>query len=101
MHRYPANHAASRQESRPTGNSNCIPGAETPDASRGNSRSRFRCSKCAPQSPERAPTAMAVEAVNEVKIARTATPGTNRKLAGHVRVGAGDKGRHFLVADQN
>jgi len=44
---------------------------------------------------------MAVEAVNEVKIARTATPGTNRKLAGHVRVGAGDKGRHFLVADQN
>jgi hypothetical protein len=36
-----------------------------------------------------------------MKVARTATAGADGKLAGNVRVGAGGKGRHFLVADVN
>jgi hypothetical protein len=41
------------------------------------------------------------EPVDEMKVARTATAGADGKLAGNVRVGAGGKGRHFLVADVN
>src|SRR5580704_3813192 len=44
--------------------------------------------------------AMAVEEpVDEVKVARTATPGTDRKLTGNVRVSAGGEGRDFLVTN--
>jgi hypothetical protein len=39
------------------------------------------------------------EAVDKVKVAGTATPGADGELAGYVRLGAGRKGRHFLVAD--
>jgi hypothetical protein len=46
--------------------------------------------------------AMAIEqAVDEVKVARAATPGADSELAGDVRLGAGGEGRHFLVADVN
>src|SRR5258707_10625076 len=40
-----------------------------------------------------------VESVDEMKIAGTAAPGEDCKLAGDVRVRARGKGRHFLVAD--
>ena len=39
------------------------------------------------------------EAVDKVKVAGAATPGADCKLAGHVRVRARGKGRHFFVAD--
>jgi hypothetical protein len=41
------------------------------------------------------------EPVDEMKVAGPATPRTDCKLAGHVRVGARSKGRHFLVTDVN
>jgi hypothetical protein len=39
--------------------------------------------------------------VDEVKVAGAATPGADCKLASHVRVSAGGRGRHFLVADMD
>ena len=45
---------------------------------------------------------MAIEqAVDEVQIARAATAGADRELAGQMRLGARGEGRHFLVADVN
>jgi len=46
--------------------------------------------------------AMAIEEpVDKMKVAGTATPGTDGKLAADVRVGACCKGRYFLMADVN
>jgi hypothetical protein len=41
------------------------------------------------------------EPVDEMKVAGTATPGADGKLASNVRVSPGGKRRHFLVADVN
>jgi hypothetical protein len=37
--------------------------------------------------------------VDEMEIARTAAPGTDRKLAGKMRLSSGGERRHFLVSD--